>query len=111
MAITYKSTLLNTIDTPMTDLAKQLTLLIQKRVCEKKIAGDDSTAEHDNSMKKDYPYSVRTTMVYKLPEKKDVLNEEEPSIIGIHEMNEIFRALTNKVSCRIGPWKPKDKRS
>jgi hypothetical protein len=47
--------------------------------------------------------------MYKLPEKKDVLEEEHPSIIGIHKMNEMLKALTNKTFCRVGPWKPKDK--
>ena len=53
---------------------------------------DDSTAEHDNFIIKDFPNSVRTTMMYKLTEKKDILEEEHPSIIGIHNMNEILKS-------------------
>ena len=110
VATTYKSTLLDTINTPMTDPTRQSTFLIQKRICEPKIMScDDSTAKHDNFTIKDFPDSVRTTMMYKLPEKKDVLEEEHPSIITIHKMNEMLKALTNKTSCRVGPWKPKDK--
>ena len=68
----------------MTNPIRQSTFLIQKRICEIKIIScDNSTAEHDNFQHKDYPNLVRTTMMYKLPGQKDVLDEENPSIIGI----------------------------
>ena len=112
MVATYKTTLLDTLDTPMTDPAKQSTFLIQKSICEPKmIACDDSTAEHDNFLNKDFPYSVRTTLMYKLPEKKEVLDDEHPSIIGINKMNDMLKALSNKLPCRVGPWKVKKKLS
>ena len=96
----------------MTNPIRQSTFLIQKRICEIKIIScDNSTAEHDNFQHKDYPNLVRTTMMYKLPGQKDVLDEENPSIIGIKKMNEMLKALTNKVFCRVGPWKPKDNRT
>ena len=108
MVATYKTTLLDTLDTPMTDPAKQSTFLIQKSICEPKmIACDESTAEHDNFLNKDFPYSVRTTLMYKLPEKKEVLDDEHPSIIGINKMNDMLKALSNKLPCRVGPWKLK----
>ena len=69
------------------------------------ISCDDSTAEHDNFQNKDFPHSIRTTLMYKLPEKREVLDDEHPSIMGIHKMNDMLKALSNKLPCRVGPWK------
>ena len=96
----------------MTDPSSYSTFLIQKRICEtKKISEDDSTAEHDNFRLKDFPNSVRTTVMYKLPSKKDVMDEEDPIILGIQKINSMLKALTNKLDCRVGPWKQKDKKT
>ena len=69
------------------------------------VSSDAATAEHDNFQNKDFPHSIRTTLMYKLPDKKELLDDESPAIIGIQKMNEMLKALSNKLPCCVGPWK------
>ena len=66
-----------------------------------------STAEHENFLNKGFSYSVCANLMHKLLEKKEVLYGEHPSIIRIHKMNDMLKALSNKLPCRVGPWKLK----
>ena len=106
---TFKSALEKTIDTPMTDRLSRSTFLIQKELCEAKSLPDDvSTVAKDNFTVTDYPNNIRTTMMYKLPPKSGDLSEEDAPILSIQKMNQMIKALTNKLPCKIGPWKLKD---
>ena len=104
---TYKSVLSDTIEVEMIDPRKKSTFLIQKDLCEKEffLDDDDSTVGNDNSATSEFPNSVRLTMMYKLPTKTGDYCEEDAPIISIQIMNQMIKALTNKVHCRVGPWK------
>ena len=109
---TFKSVLIDTLDTPMTDRLARSTFLIQKELSEvKSIPEDDSTVEKDNFTISEFPYSVRTTMMFKLPPKTGDTTEEDGPIFSIRKMNQMVKALTNKLPCRLGPWKMKDNRT
>ena len=109
---TFKSVLIDTLDTPMTDRLARSTFLIQKELSEvKNIPEDDSTVEKDNFTISEFPYSVRTTMMFKLPPKTGDTTEEDGPISSIRKMNQMVKALTNKLPCRLGPWKMKDNRT
>ena len=49
--------------------------------------------------------------MYKLPEKKEIIDEDNPVTLGIQKINAMLKALTNKITCHIGPWKQKDKKT
>ena len=104
---TYKSVLSDTIEVEMIDPREKSTFLIQKDLCEKEffLDDDDSTVGNDNSATSEFPNSVRLTMMYKLPTKTGNYCEEDAPIISIQIMNQMIKALTNKVHCRVGPWK------
>ena len=106
---TVKSVLIENIDTPMMDRLTKSTFLIQKELNEtKNIPDDDSTVENANSTLSEFPNSVRTTMMYKLPPKTGDITEEDCPLLSIKKMNQMIKALTNKLACRLGPWKLKD---
>ena len=66
---------------------------------------NNSTTEHNNLHIDDYFNSVRLTVMYKLPEKKEIIDEDNPVTLGIQKINAMLKALTNKINCRICPWK------
>ena len=110
MSGTFKSVLESTINTPMTDRLPRSTFLIQKELCEtKSLPDDDSTVANDNCAVSEYPNNIRTTMMYKLPSKSGDISEEDAPFLSIQKMNQMIKALTNKLPCKIGPWKLKDK--
>ena len=106
----YKKALTATIDTPMTDPSNRSTFIIQKEICDHNSdvatgIDDDSTVELDNQQPTtDFVNSVRMTMMFKLPGKKEGCSDEEAPTIAIQRMNEMLKALTNKLPCRVGPW-------
>jgi hypothetical protein len=104
---TYKSVLSDTIEVEMIDPREKSTFLIQKDLCEKELFldDDDLTVGNDNSATSEFPNSVRLTMMYKRPTKTGDYCEEDAPIISIQIMNQMIKALTNKVHCRVGPWK------
>ena len=103
---TYKSVLNKSIDIEMINPREKSTFLIQKDLCESEYNTDDaSTVENDNSITSEFPNSVRLTMMYKLPAKTGDYSEEDAPIISIQIMNQMIKAMTNKIRCRVGPWK------
>ena len=103
---TYKSVLTDTIEVEMSNPREKSTFLIQKDLCEADFfLDDDATLENDNSATSEFPNSVRLTMMYKLPTKTGDYCEDDAPIISIQIMNKMIRALTNKIHCRVGPWK------
>ena len=109
---TYKSVLNDTIDAEMVNPREKSTFLIQKELCETESSlDDDSTVENDNSATADFPNSVRLTMMFKLPNKTGDYCEDDAPIISIQVMNQMIKALTNKVQCRVGPWKLKGRKT
>ena len=109
---TFKSVLVKTIDTPMTDCLTRSTFLIQKELGESKsIQEDDSTVEKDNFSVSEFPNSVRTTMMYKMPTKTGDFTDEDGPLFSIRKMNQMVKALTNKLPCKLGPWKLKDSKT
>ena len=107
----FKSVLVNTINTPMTDRLTKSTFLIQKDLCETKSLDDDMTVGKDNFSVTEYPNSIRTTMMYKLPAKSGDITEEDAPFLSIRKMNQMIKALTNKLPCKLGPWKMKDSKT
>ena len=106
---TFKFVLENSINTPMTDNLSRSTFLIQKELCEPKLLqDDDSTVGQNNFTVTEYPNNIRTTMMYKLPPKSGDITEEDAPIFSIKKMNQMIKALTNKLPCKLGPWKMKD---
>ena len=109
---TFKSVLKNSINTLMTDHLSQSTFLIQKELCEtKSLPDDDSTVANDNCAVSECPNNIRTTMMYKLPSKSGDISEEDAPFLSIQKMNQMIKALTNKLPCKIGPWKLKDNKT
>ena len=45
------------------------------------------------------------TMMFKLPNKKEGCSDEDAPKIAIRKMNLMLKTLTNKLPCRVGPWK------
>ena len=103
---TYKTVLTDSIEVDMVNPREKSTFLIQKDLCEKEsFLDDDVTLENDNSATSEFPNSVRLTMMYKLPTKTGDYCEDDAPIISIQIMNKMIKALTNKIHCRVGPWK------
>ena len=106
---TYQSTLLK-YDLPMTDLSKMSTFLLHKKVHDDEPSpiinvDDDDTVTHENSSStKSFPHSVRMTMMFKLPQKKEGCTDDDAPITAIQKMNLMLKSLTNKLPCRVGPW-------
>ena len=44
------------------------------------------------------------TMMFKVPSKKDGCSDKDAPIAAIQKMNEMLKALSNKLPCRVGPW-------
>ena len=44
------------------------------------------------------------TMMFKIPSKKDECENNNAPLVAILKINEILKALTRKIPCRVGPW-------
>ena len=106
---TYADALKTSIDTPFTDHALRSTFLIQKEIYDTSPAdiNDDDTIVEDNTTTQDVStyQSVRMTMMFKIPGKKEGCDDDDAPLIAIQKMNEMVKALTNKLPCFVGPWK------
>lgn len=68
---------------------------------------DDATISQQNttaSTTTTFSNSVRMTMMFKLPTKKEGCSEDDAPITAIKKMNLMLKALTNKLPCRVGKW-------
>ena len=109
---TFKSVLNDTIEVEMINPREKSTFLIQKELCEtESFPDDDSTIANDNTATADFPNSVRLTMMFKLPNKTGDYCEDDAPIISIQVMNQMIKALTNKLQCRVGPWNLKGRKT
>ena len=43
-------------------------------------------------------------MMFTIPSKKDGCDDNDASLVAISTINEMLKALMNKLPCRIGPW-------
>ena len=101
----FKSIVAKLNDSPMLDPTSRSTFLLNKEIYERKsTSDDDATTDKGNTTATKYCNSVRMTMMLKLPTKKMGCTDEEAPIIAIQKMNEMIKALANKLPCRIGPW-------
>ena len=67
---------------------------------------DDDTVEETNISQEIASYdSVRMTMMFKIPGKKEGYDDDDAPLLAIKKMNEMLKALTNKLPCFVGPWK------
>ena len=104
----YKDALTDSIDKPMTDPSQRSTFLIQKEIYDAveldfpddDTIGDDNTTQDVSSYK-----SLRMTMMFKLPGKEEGCDDDDAPLIAIQKMNDMIKALTNKLPCFVGPWK------
>ena len=90
----------------MTDPAQRSIFLIQKDnfdAASSSIA-DDNTVEKNSKPFTDYTNSIQMTMLFRLPSEKYGCDDNDALIVAIQKMNEMIKALTNKLPCRVGPW-------
>ena len=78
------------------------TFLLQKELYE--YGDDSSTVSQSNSSHSKFRNSIRMTMMFKIPSKKEGCSDKEAPIVAIQKMNEMLKALSNKLPCRVGPW-------
>ena len=78
------------------------TFLLQKELYE--YGDDSSTVSQSNSSHPKFRNSIRMTMMFKIPSKKEGCSDKEAPIVAIQKMNEMLKALSNKLPCRVGPW-------
>ena len=100
---TYKSKLIDGIDIHPLHMS---TFLLHKMLYEEKSSqSDDDTVDHDNSKSTHkFNNSIRMTMMFKLPTKKEGCSDDNAPKIAIQKMNTMLRTLSNKLPCRVGPW-------
>ena len=104
---TYKKVLL----TPSTNPRVMSTFLLHKNLHDEKntqpiTLSDEETVEQENLISSSkFQHSVRMTMMFKMPSKKDGCSDEEAPKIAIQKMNMMLKTLTNKLPCKVGPWK------
>ena len=100
--------LTETIDKPMTDPSQRSTFHIQKEIYDAVELDfpDDDTVGEDNTTQDVSKYkSLRMTMMFKIPGKEDGCDDDDAPIVAIQKMNDMIKALTNKLPCFVGPWK------
>ena len=82
-------------------------LLYDERKLQCNTFTDDDTISQQNttsSTTTKFNNSVRMTMMFKLPTKKDGCSEEDAPLTAVKKMNLMIKALTNKLPCRVGKW-------
>ena len=78
------------------------TFILQKENYER--SDDTSTISQNNFSNPKFCNSIRMTMMFKVPSKKDGCSDKDAPIAAIQKMNEMLKALSNKLPCRVGPW-------
>ena len=94
----------------MTDHVQRSTFYIQKEIYEttpSEFPDDDTLGEDNTTTQHISTYkSVRMTMMFKIPGKQEGCDDDDAPLTAIQKMNEMLKALTNKLPCFVGPWKP-----
>ena len=103
----YKSALLS--ESKVLNPQTASTFLIHKAFTNDDLSinlSDDDTVSHENAKKSttSFTNSIRMTMMYKLPSKKEGCSDEDAPKFAINKMNLMIKVLTNKLDCRVGPW-------
>lgn len=99
---TFKEVVVGNIALPMCNTSHKSTFQLQKELYEDNTEEDTIVVP---SFTTEYSNSVRMTMMFKLPTLKEGCVEEEAASFAIKKMNEMLKALTNKLPCRVGPWR------
>ena len=106
-----RSALESTISLPIADPSKHSTFLLQKQLYDEMHPVSDDTMDISDDetivIEKLAPNmnSVSMTMMFKTPGKEEVIDDDDAPIEAILKINEILKALKNKVPYRIGPYK------
>ena len=87
----------------MNDPVMLSTFNLQKQLCEQP-TDEDSTGTAPSSGTATFSNSIRMTMMFRTPKPQEGCSDEDAPIIAIQKMNEMIKALTNKLPCKVGPW-------
>ena len=98
----------------MRDTLYKSTFQLQREIYEDNT--EEDTVEIP-SFATEYSNFVCMAMMFKLPTLKEGCVEAEAALFSIKQMNEMLKTLTNKLPCRVDPWRmnnlaygtPKDK--
>ena len=80
------------------------TFLLQKEINDCSDVYDEDTSTQNHVTNKEFCNSVRMTMMFKIPSETEGCSTEEAPLIAIKKMNDMLKALSNKLPCRVGPW-------
>ena len=96
---------------PLVDSSKHSTFLIQKQLHDEiqpkskenmDISYDDTVITENLPTKMN---SVWMTMMLKTLGEKEGIDNDDAPIEAAKKMNEMIKTLTNKLPCKIGPWR------
>ena len=95
----------------MFDPSKRSLFLIQKDICNNKTAGigNDDTVKLKNKTRTEFPRSVCMTMMFKVPSIKYGIDDDDAPLEATSKMDEMLKALINKLPCQVSPWDSSNK--
>lgn len=106
---TYKSALLSD-SPPFSNPLNVSTFLLHKKHHDGQSPqtinlSDDITVGQENRLTTSkYHNSIRMTMMFKIPSKKEGCSDENAPKLAIQKMNMMIKTLSNKLPCKVGPW-------
>ena len=100
----FLSALTQNLEKKMDDPVHLSTFTIQKQLSEKGTEDDSSVGTQPSSGNATFTNSVRMTMMFRTPRAEEGGSDDDAPIVAIQKMNEMIKALTNKLPCKIGPW-------
>lgn len=106
----FKTVLLETSDKEISDGTNQSTFLLHKSIYDsgqlkqqEEDFPDDLTSCANNSPS--LHNRIRMRMMIKIPSKKQGISDDDAPFEAIKKINEMLKALTNKLPVKVGPWK------
>ena len=107
----FKTVLMETSDKEITDGTNLSTFLLHKSIYDSgqlKQHEADDFPDDKTSCANNSPIlhnRIRMRMMIKIPSKKQGISDDDAPFEAIKKINEMLKALTNKLPVKVGPWK------
>ena len=104
----FKTVLLKKSEAEITDRANQSTFLLHKHMYDTGLLNQQSEDFPDDETccanSANFNNRIRMRMLVKIPSKKQGISDDDAPFEAIKKINEMLKALTNKLPVKIGPW-------